>query len=98
MVDDYASKIHARLALKERNHYAAQTCASELEGLGFDVTSVGDRGVGFEGTVDDFETVFVSRVIVVDTKPSFATKPVPPARLADLVESVYFPSRPAFFA
>ncbi len=97
MVDDHPSKIRARIALKERDLHAAESCASELENFGFDVTSVGDRGISFEGAADTFESVFVSRVIVEDTQPSFATKPVPPARLADLVESVYFPTRPTFF-
>ena len=97
VVEDNRSRIRARLALKSRNLLAAQSCAAELEDLGFDVTSVSMRGVGFEGALGDFETVFASRVTLADEQPRFATKPIPPDRIADFVESVYFPTRPSFF-
>ena len=98
MVDDDQSEIRARLALKKRDLRAAQSCASELEGLGFDVTSVSDRGVGFEGSRDLFESAFVSRVIVVDAQLRFTMQPVLPARIANYVASVYFPTRPTLFS
>jgi len=97
VVDDNRSRIRARLALKSRNLLAAQSCAAELEDLGFEVTSVSQRGVGFEGALDDFETVFASGVTLADEQPRFATKPIPPDQIAELVESVYFPTRPSFF-
>ena len=97
MVDDSRFRIRARLALKSRNLLAAQSCAAELENLGFNVISVSMHGVGFEGVLSDFETVFASSVILADEQPRFATKPVPPERIAEFVESVYFPTRPSFF-
>ncbi len=97
VVDDNRSRIRARLALKSRNLLTAQSCAAELEDLGFEVTSVSQRGVGFEGALGDFETVFASSVILTDKQPSFAIKPIPPDRIAEFVESVYFPTRPSFF-
>jgi hypothetical protein len=97
VVDDSRFRIRARLALKSRNLLAAQSCAAELELLGFDVTSVSEHGVGFEGALGDFETVFASSVILAGEQPRFATRPIPPDRIAEFVESVYFPTRPSFF-
>ncbi len=97
MVPDLGSELHARLAMKERDLHAAELAASQLEGFGFHVTSVSERGVGFDGSVDVFESIFESKVIVAGARPRFATRPATPVSLADTVESVYFPTRPTYF-
>lgn len=88
----------ARLSLSKRDPAAAQAVADKLARLGFANVAPASRGVSFEGSRGDFERVFGTPVIVDDRGVRFAGEPALADQFGSQVESVYFPTKPTFFA
>jgi hypothetical protein len=90
--------VRARLALGKRDRELAEKHAEGLNDLGFTVVKVASRGVSFEGTTDLFERTFQSAVQASEDGAQFQDAPTIPKRIEQDVDSIYFPTRPIFFA
>jgi|GEM_PF-4554461 len=90
------SELVARMALIYRDKELAQTCADELSVFGFVIRSVTQRGVMFSGKTTLFEKFFNAKVEITEDGTSFLTTPVFPVLLREMVDSVYFPTKPIF--
>ena len=90
--------INARLALGIKDRALAESYASVLRGLGFEVDSVSARGVDFRGLEGLLARVFDSPLIHSEGGWRFATEPKLPQDFRTHVESVYVPSRPQYFS
>ena len=89
--------LRARLALSVRDRKLAELHANELKILGFAITQISQRGVGFEGTKDLFEKVFQCRIEVLHGNVKIEHELRIPEQVSRQVESVYFPTKPIFF-
>lgn len=89
--------LHARLALGVRDRGLAEQHAAELTRRGFNVVKAAPRGVSFEGAPELFESTFECAV-EIEEAPCFDQDPKLPQELEENVESIYFPTRPTFYA
>jgi hypothetical protein len=89
--------LRARLALGVRDRKLAELHANELRILGFAITQISQRGVGFEGAKDLFEEVFKCRIEVLHGNVKIEHELRIPERLSRQVDSIYFPTKPTFF-
>jgi len=92
------TRLHARLALGTRDRALAERHARQLKDLGFTVVQVASRGVSFEGTITQFESTFESEVEASEEGAQFRQAPTIPEAMEEQVDSVYFPTKPTFFA
>lgn len=91
------TELLARLALTIRDQAQSQQIADELSEFGFRINSVTPRGVMFSGAAALFEKNFNTKVTVTKAGARFAAPPEFPERFKQMVDSVYFPTKPTFF-
>jgi hypothetical protein len=89
--------LRARLALGIRDRKLAEEHARELQILGFAITQISRRGVGFEGTKELFENIFQCKIIVLHDDVQIEEPLHIPEKISRQVDSIYFPSKPIFF-
>ena len=97
MTEEMPALLKARLALAEADLAEAERAAATLRERGFQITHIGQRGVGFSGAQELFQQVFHSQPQQTTSGFAFAAEPDLPEPLAQLAASVYFPTKPEFF-